>query len=273
MKPNTIHIKLLLFFLFLIPHHALPINLSLDATTGLSFSSITGFNVEDLRTIGDNFLDQPDLDHYTMHRRVNSINSVYLNINLFKYFGLKSGLILSLRGATQNANYNFTVVNPTFTATYDYDAEYKIKMNYLDFSLWLFEFKAPCFKKFCAYVTAGPLFSCLLSAKKEADYTLNRLEGLIDPVAEAFKQQMDDAEKELDIKKYMDPIALYAILSYGAKIKVKTGKVIVDFKHFFASSTLPEKGTKYEDMIIESRLFSVSVGYEFPLRKELRKKD
>lgn len=273
MKPYKIPFKLFIFLLFLIPKHAFPIDISLEITTGLSFSSLYGFNIEDLRTFGDHFLEQPTPNHYSLKRRINSINSIYLNINLFKYFSLKSGLILSLRGATQNANYNFTVTNPTFVATYDYDGEYKVKMNYLDLSLWLLEVKTPYFKKFCAFLTVGPLFSCLLSAKKDVDYTLNKLEGLIDPVAENFKQQMDDAEKEYDIKEYMDPISLYALLNYGLKIKMKKGNVILEFKHFFASSTLPEKDTKYEDMIIESRLFSFSVGYEFPLGKKFRKKN
>ena len=261
----------IVLLLIIIPKYSSPMDIDFGITTGLSFNTLYGDDVREIIEIGgdnivyDHSWFQPS--EYSITSRISIIPSIYLNARITNIITIRLiGIGLSFRGSKLNKNYAFTYISSTDTMIRDYDAEYEIKLNYLDFSAMLFEFKYPLLSKFTPYLLIGPQFSFLLNPKKTVDYIINTLEGPSNEMwFKDFKKGLSRTY-EYDLEDYIDLMDLSIILSYGLKIKLKKGNILLNLKHLFGTESITSDfytEVYSKNPLIKNRSFSFSIGYEF----------
>ena len=243
-------------------------DVDLGITTGLSFSTLYGDDVREVVNIGGrNFFDWDDYNpsEYSLTKRVGIKSCVYLNLKANNVIDVRLLSIgVSLRGGGLNKNYADSSIIDQDTFICDYDAEYEVKLNYLDLSAMALEFKFPTFKRFTPFLLIGPQFSILLQSKKKVNYTVNRLEGP-DPYSVQLKKNQLGETYEYDLEDHLDEVDISIILSYGLKMKAGKGNILLHFNHLFGTGSITDKyyNSYYKYLLIKSRSFSFSAGYEF----------
>ena len=261
----------IVLLLIIIPKSSFPIEFDFGMTAGLSFNTLYGDDENGIIEIGGNRrydLKEFQPSEYTLTKRVSFTPGIYLNIRVNNILAIRLlGVDLSLRGGKLEKDYAITSTINNDTTIRDYDAEYKMKMNYLDFSAMLFEFRFPFFKKFTPYFLIGPQVSFLLgNSRKETKYKINKVKGYPPFEVEIIEAQLSK-EYEEDLENYIDNLDLSIILNYGAKIKAGKGNLLLQLKHIFGTASIIDN--YYKDLLIKSRSFSFSIGYEFYLKGKL----